>query len=265
MQVYSFVDQDGAAGRQVAIFGPERKPLAFEVELNVPMGDADFDDWSVAGLQIRNREPLRTAEVRYASERVELSFDFEGIHDPFSYTRNPVGCPVWMATDRFEQTGRVRGSLRVGERTISFDRLAHRDHSWGRRNWGLPQHWKWLVAQTPSGAALNAMLWIARGEVGVNGYVLRAGQPVALTDARWHAEYALDMTQRSLACTLHDEQGESTELRLDRFAVVRMPFGSDTVVYEAACAASIDGEAGAGQFETLWARSYVDHLIASES
>lgn len=264
LQVYAWVDQDGVAGRQVAVFGPERRPLALEVERKVEMGEADFDDWNVRGLRISHGEPLQTAEVRYASDRVGLVYDFDGLHEPFSYTRNPARCPSWMAEDRFEQAGTVRGELRIGERVVAFDQVAHRDHSWGPRNWRLPQHWKWVVAQAPSGVALNAMLWIARGEVGVNGYVLREGQPVALKDARWQAEYEADMTQRSLECTLYDEGGLSTALELERFASVRMPFGSDTVVYEAACSASIDGELGSGQFEALWARSYVEHLIASE-
>jgi hypothetical protein len=55
------------------------------------------------------------------------------------------------------------------------------------------------------------------------------------------------MTQRRLEMRLEDEDGGTTELTLDRFAVVRLPFGSDTVVYEAACRATIDGEAGCGQ------------------
>ena len=73
------------------------------------------------------------------------------------------------------------------------------------------------------------------------------------------------MTQRRLETTLHDEDGGTTALVLDRYGVVRLPFGSDTVVYEAACRATIDGEAGWGQFETLWAASYVNRLIGSAS
>ena len=74
----------------------------------------------------------------------------------------------------------MTGVLEVAGRTIEFDRIAHRDHSWGARDWGAPQHWKWLLAHTPSGRALNAFIWIARGEWGFNGYVLRDGEPVAI-------------------------------------------------------------------------------------
>lgn len=264
VQVYTWVDHQGVAGRQVAVFGPERRPLALEVEPAVPMGDADFDDWQIAGLEIRHPEPLRKAQVRYRSDAVELDYEFTGVHDAFNYARNAEGCPPWMALDRFEQTGRVQGELRVAGRVVAFDRLAHRDHSWGRRDWGVPHHWKWVVAQTPSGAALHVMIWLAQGEYGVNGYVLRDEQAVPLVDARCGAGYDERMGQRELTATLTDERGGVTDLVMERDAIVRLPFGSDRVVYEAACRASIDGESGYGQFEALWAQSYVERLLARE-
>ncbi|MGX6448086.1 DUF7064 domain-containing protein [Patulibacter sp. S7RM1-6] len=265
LQVYTMVDHNGWAGRQLAVFGPDAEPIALEIEHGIRMpGDADFDDWRVGPLEVRLPEPLRRAEVRYRSEAVSLEYDFVGLHEPFSYSRNPVGCPPWMAIDRFEQTGRATGVLRVAGRTIEFDALVHRDHSWGRRNWRFPHHWKWLCAQAPSGRGLNAMLWIARGELGVNGYVLRDGEPVALTGARQRAEYDDDMTQRHLEVELDDERGGTTTLTLERYGLVTMPFGSDTTVTEAACRATIDGEDGAGQWECLWPTSYLQHLVGSE-
>ncbi len=263
--VYTWVDQAGIAGRVFAVWDRGTKPLVFEVEHGVPMGDADFDDWNVAGLRVRHPEPLRTAEVRFAGESLDLTYDFEGSHDAFDYTRNPVGCPQWMAVNRFEQTGRARGELRLGDRVIPFDRPAHRDHSWGRRNWRMPQHWKWVVAQTPSGNGLNLFQWVVRGETGVNGYVLRDGKPAALVDARCHADYDDDMTSRSLHATLFDELGGQTDLVMERYGTFALPVGSDTVINEAACRASIDGEAGWGQFETQWPGSYVAHLIRTET
>jgi hypothetical protein len=262
--VYTWVDNAGIAGRLVTAWGPDEKPLAFEVVHGVEMGDADFDQWDIAGLQLRHPEPLRTAQVRFSSEPIDLTYDFEGSHEAFDFARNPIGCPQWMAVNRFEQTGRARGELRVGDRTVSFDRPAHRDHSWGRRNWKMPQHWKWIVAQTPSGQGLNLFQWVVRGEIGTNGYVLRDGKPVGLVDARCRAIYDDDMTSRSLRATLVDEQGGQTDLVLERFGTVALPVGSNTVLNEAACGGSINGEAGWGQFETQWTASYVDSLIRTE-
>lgn len=262
--VYTWVDQAGTAGRLVTAWGPQPRPLAFEIVHGVAMGDADFGDWQLAGLRLRHLQPLRTAEIRYHGEQLQLAYDFEGSHEAFDYSRNPGGCPQWMAVNRLEQAGHARGELRLGDQVIAFDQPAHRDHSWGRRNWRMPQHWKWVVAQTPSGRALNLFQWVVRGETGTNGYVLRDGQPVALVEARCRARYDDDMTSRSLRATLTDEAGGQTELVLDRYGTVPLPVGSDTVLNEAACRGSIDGEPGWGQFETQWPASYVAHLTATQ-
>ena len=60
-------------------------------------------------------------------------------------------------------------------RRIEWDRMGHRDHSWGVRDWGVPQHWKWFVAYTESGRAVNGWIWIAKGEWGFAGYTVRDG------------------------------------------------------------------------------------------
>jgi hypothetical protein len=262
--VYTWADQKGTAGRLVTVWGPDEKPYVYDVVHGIEMGDSDFDDWYIDGLSLRHPEPLRTAEVRFDGASLTLHYDFEGTHEAFDFTRNIGGCPQWMAVNRFEQTGRAVGELRFDGGSIDFDRPAHRDHSWGRRNWRMPQHWKWVVAQTEDGGGLNLFQWVVRGELGTNGYVLRGGEPVALVDARCRATYDDDMTSRSLHATLLDERGEQTELTLDRYGHVALPVGSNTVLNEAACRATIDGAPGWGQFETQWPASYIESLIRTE-
>jgi hypothetical protein len=233
----------------------------------VELGEAvDLDDWECAGFRLRQPEPLRVAEITFSGEGgIELDYRFTARHRPFSYRENPTGCPPWMATNRFEQSGRATGILRVGERTIEFDDVwAHRDHSWGRRNWNWVHHWKWLVAGVPSGCELNAMFHIARGEVGVNGHILRDGEPVPLVAAHHTATYDDDMSQRGLIADLTDARGHVTRLEMERYAIFHLPFGSDTLLSEAACRVRIDGEEGQGQFETLWPKGYVERLVGAE-
>jgi hypothetical protein len=260
LQVYTFVNHRGKAGYNVVVWG-STEPIVLQ-HLSQVSDDADFDDWSLAGLEVRQPEVRHTAEVRFAGDGVRLEYDFEAIHEAFSYRQNPGGLPAWFARNRFEQAGRVTGVLEVAGRTLEFDRIAHRDHSWGARDWGAPQHWKWLLAHTPSGRALNAFIWIARGEWGFNGYVLRDGEPVAIERIDHHASYDDGMDQTRLEASIVDVDGVTTDLTLDSFGAVRMPhddpFG--TVIIEAACRATIDGEAGGGQFETHWPLKYIDHL-----
>jgi hypothetical protein len=263
LQVYTFVNHRGKAGYNVVAWGAGA-PVVLQ-HLGQVGDDADFDDWSLAGLEVRQPELRRTAQVRFSGQGVRLEYDFVAVHDAFSYRQNPGGLPAWFAANRFEQAGRVTGTLEVGPRRIEFDRIAHRDHSWGTRDWGYPQHWKWLLVHTPSGRALNAFIWIARGEWGFNGYVLRDGQPVAIERIEHRAEYDDNMDQTRLEAAIVDVEGVTTALTLDSFGAVRMPhddpFG--TVIIEAACRATIDGEAGGGQFETHWPQRYIEHLARS--
>ena len=264
LQVYTFVNHRGRAGYNVCVWGGDRAPVVLQ-HVGQVGPDADFDDWRIAGLEVRQPEPRRTATVRFAAAGVRLEYEFTALHEAFSYRQNPAGLPAWFAANRFEQAGRVRGGLELGGRTLEFERIAHRDHSWGVRDWGAPQHWKWLLAHTPSGRALNAFVWIARGEWGFNGYVLRDGAPVAIAHIDQHAEYDDRMDQRRLDADLRLVDGSSTSLTLESFGAVRMPhddpFG--TVIVEAACRATIDGEPGGGQFETHWPLAYLEHLAAS--
>jgi hypothetical protein len=265
MQVYLFVNHRGRTGYNVCVWGAAGAAVVEQHMGEVGL-EADLDDWDHAGLRLRQPEVRRTAELHYDSERITLEYRFEALHEAFSYRQNPGGLPGWFAQNRFEQAGRVQGVLVVDGRRIEFDRVAHRDHSWGPRNWGFPQHWKWLLAHTSSGRALNGFVWIAAGQWGFNGYVLRDGRPVAI-DAftRQDAVYDENMDQRRLDAEILDVEGGTTRLTLDSFGVVRMPhedpFG--TIIMEAGCRATIDGEEGGGQFETHWPMHYLEHLSAA--
>jgi hypothetical protein len=72
------------------------------------------------------------------------------------------------------------------------------------------------------------------------------------------------MHQRRLGATLTDVTGARTDLELDVFGVIELPTHDrlQTVIREGACRAAIDGEQGAGQFETHWQGSYLDYLSA---
>ncbi len=265
MQVYLFVNHRGRSGYNVCVWGGDREPIV-EQHLGQVGPEANFDDWDDAGLTLRQPEVRRSAHLTYDSERVHLDYDFQALHDAFSYRQNPGGLPSWFAQNRFEQAGQVTGTLEIDGRTLEFDRIAHRDHSWGPRNWGYPQHWKWLLAHTPSGRALNGFIWIAEGEWGFNGYVLRDGRPVAIDRfTRQAAEYDDVMDHTRLDAEILDVEGATTTLAFESFGMVRMPHGDrfGTTIMEAGCRAEIDGEPGGGQFETHWPVQYLEHLAAA--
>lgn len=265
MQIYLYLTDRGRTGYNVSVWGPGPDPVALLLDGGTVEDSMDLDDFSFKGLRVAQPEVRRAANVQFRSSTVNIDFDFTALHDAFSYRSNPDGLPSWFAINRFEQTGHVTGFIEVGDRRVALDRTGHRDHSWGVRNWGVPHHWKWFVAYTPSGKVVNGWIWIAKGELGFAGYVLRDGIPVPVHHIDHHAEFDTDMTQRSLRATVVDVGGGSTDVTLDRFGVIKLPsndrFGTE--IWEAACRATIDGEPGAGQFETHWPTAYLRHLIES--
>jgi hypothetical protein len=266
-QAYLYLTAQGKAGFNVILWG-EGKPAGFDrTEGEVP-ANMDFDNFQLNGLTLENTGVGAPARLAYDSERMKFDFTFTGSHAPFSYHDNPDGLPQWMARNRFEQGGRIKGWIEARGRRLEFDQPGHRDHSWGNRNWGMPQHWKWFCAYTPDGSVtLNGWIWMARGEMGCAGFVHRDGRTVPVRTIRQTAKYDPDMSQRRLDAVLVDVEGRETTVVLDRFGLVKLPTGDKigTIIQEAACSAQIDGMAGVGQFETHWHQAYLDHLIETNS
>jgi len=264
-QAYLYLSGSGKAGFNVAVWDEGEKPLVIDlVQGSVPL-TMDFDAFSLEGLRVAQTGLGGATRVEYQSERVKLAFTFDGRHPPFSYRQNPDGLPIWFALNRYEQTGWIAGELEFDGRRIALNRIGHRDHSWGTRDWRVPQHWKWFAAYTPDGRRmLNGWLWVARGEWGFAGYVVKDGELRPIARIRQHATYDDDMSQRRLEASLVDTSGGVTELTLERFGVLKLP-SDGVMIMEAACTATIDGLAGAGQFETQWSSAYLDHLIAAKA
>jgi len=267
-QAYLYSTSDGKAGFNVVVMSPERRPLVLDLVDGELAPDDDFDDLTFRGLHLVQPAGSGRATLRYESEKVRIAYDFQGLHEPFSYRQNPDGLPAWFAQDRFEQTGWVKGEIVFGDRRIVLDRVGHRDHSWGMRQWTVPQHWKWLVAYTPDASRIvNAWIWIARGEWGVGGYVVRDGELAAISHVRQKADYDERMLQRRIVVDIVDVAGRDCRLELDMFGLVKLPAGGrhPTLIVEAACDASIDGRSGAGQFETQWPQAYLDALALAKA
>lgn len=264
-QAYLYLAGTGQAGFNVIVWGEDEKPHVLEFGHGEVGDDMDFDNFSLNGLTLSQPQVRKTAVLRYESERVKLEYEFTAIHEAFSFHQNPQGLPKWFALNRFEQTGRVKGFLEFDGRHIEWDRIGHRDHSWGSRQWGVPHHWKWLIAYTPDGShVVNGWIYIAKGEMGFAGYVVKDGVMTPIDRIKHHAEYDDDMGQLHLEADILDTSGNTTRLKMQRFGLVRLPTNDkmDTMIMEAACYAQIDGHDAAGQFETHWPKSYVEYLSA---
>jgi hypothetical protein len=264
-QAYLFVSGTGKAGFNVAVWSDDGRPPVLDLVHGSVADVVDFDAFNLEGLHVAQTVLGGETRLKYKSERIKLALTFEGRHPPFSYRQNPDGLPPWFALNRYEQTGWLAGELEFDGRRVALDRIGHRDHSWGPRDWRFPHHWKWFVAYTPSGERMiNGWIWVARGAWGFAGYVVKDGALKAIAHIEQHATYDDDMSQRRFEARIVDTTGDVTELTLERFGVLKLP-SDGVMIMEAACTATIDGRPGAGQYETQWSSAYLERLITDRA
>jgi hypothetical protein len=261
---YTWVDADDRAGRLFAVYGEDDKPLVFDVVDGVAVGGRDFDDWAVAGMTVRHTALLQTAELAFAGDEASLSMTFDALHRAFPYAENDNGCPPAMAEARFEQSGRVQGTLTVAGRTVPFDTTAHRDHSWGARDWNSFHHWKWISGQAGDDVTFNAEQMLAGGREWINGYVNRAGLVSAVIAVEADVTYDDDdFTQRRATVVVTDAAGGTIRIEVERFSLLRFEPSDQIAMFDAGCRGSVDGRPGRVHLEIGWTKDYVAHQVTS--
>lgn len=261
--IYTWVTKDHRAGAMLAVCGPAVGDTpVMEIADDIDVGPAaDFDDWAVGPVHVQHALDLRNARIRGNGQRVAFDAVFEASHPAYAYSADSRGCPAFAATDRIEQSGRVRGSVTIDGHSYEFDTTAARDHSWGARDWGYAQHWKWVHAQTADSALHFWQIFLA-GRVELRGYLVRDGQTAEVADLV--VDFTTDgrARQKSIAATVTDVGGRSMTLSGQYFGHFLLPPVPTCTLVEAGMGCEIDGVAGAGWSEFMWPTSYLEHLQA---
>ncbi len=255
------------AGWNLAVWGEGVGDPVVDLGSAEPDADADLDDLLLDGgdagqVRVRHKEPLRSVTISAHTPRIALEAEFTSRHRAVSYREGPQPIPAWFALDRFEQTGRLVGTLRIAGHELRLDAAAHRDHSWGRRDWRMPQHWTWFVAYAGD-RSVNGWIWIAAGAWGFAGYVADGDRVVPVERIEHRLRFGAGYDQEGLDAIVIDVEGRRTRVELESFGILRLPDPrSGSEVREAACHARIDGATGAGQLECEWPIDYLRHLGA---
>jgi hypothetical protein len=259
---YTWVDPHDRVGRVVTLYGDNGERLLFDHRDDLSGAGQDFEDWEAGGLTIRHTKALEVAEIAYRGQDAAVDMTFTGLHRAFSYTENENGCPRWLADDRFEQSGAVQGRLQVGGRQIDFDTTAHRDHSWGTRDWASVHHWKWISGQAGPYVTFNAMYTLALGRRWVNGYVNRSGKVWPITDIEVESEFDDQFGQTKVGVRLTSADGNTTEAAVERFSILPFAPGGGIVMHEAGCRGEAGGRDALVHVEMGWPEYYVAHQVS---
>lgn len=131
-------------------------------------------------MRFRWDDPESTADIEF----------YESFHTPrgWSKTAHETEFMKTMnAGGHLECSGRIRGRVRIGEKSYDIDALAHRDRSWGvRYHSGLSYHRFRMFSGTVGPELSFATFALHRntGELTISGYVVRNGVEHDITDLR---------------------------------------------------------------------------------
>lgn len=260
--VYTWVNREHRAGSICVIYGPGLDtPAIVEATDDVPMApEFNFDDWQVGALELRQDLKLASAQLRVRGARVQMDARFQALHPAYAYGSHEQGCPDYAATNRFEQAGRLQGTLCIDGRELQFDTTGARDHSWGTRDWQTPQHWKWLHAQAGDDCCVHFWQIQARGNTDLRGYVFRDGLMAEVEQVEVSYKGDLQYRQTELKALVRDHAGRLTVVDAQCFAHYPLQPDPATTLNEAAMRCRIDGRPGQGWSEFMWPSAYLAHL-----
>lgn len=259
---YTWVDADSNAGAALAIYGPGAgaTPIQQRLADRPVSADMNFDNWIIDGFSMRQDLNFQTAQIAWKNEQIELEFDYEAFHPPYAYSMHKDGCPAYIASNRIEQSGTAKGRLKIGDRTITIDTTAHRDHSWGARDWLVMQHYKWFQGQVGKDVSVHFWHLQALGRTEIRGYVYKDGIQAEITAMEVEVKTDNNLRQESMSASLRDEMGRITSLKGEFFSHYPLIPDPDFVLNEACMVVEIDGKAGVGQLEMAWPKAYLDHI-----
>jgi hypothetical protein len=259
---YTWVTPDSRAGAACCVFGPGigEDPIFEKIDgIEVPR-DMDFNDWRVGGMRVRQGDRLKVADMTFTGKRVAIDLHFEGFHPPYNYGGHPQGCPGFVADNRFEQSGLISGSLTVDGRRIPFHTTGHRDHSWGARDWGAIQHWKWLQGQAGPDLSVHMFDILVAGKTYIRGYIYKDRKMTEVTSVDFDFEHDAVLAPVTMTAVLRDDAGRSVNIRGRKIASYPFLIGPQTVNIQSGMSYEFDGVPGVGWLELSWPKAYLEYM-----
>lgn len=259
---YTWVNHASEAGAVLAIFGPGigDQPIVDALPDRPVPADMNLSDWKVGGLHMAQDLRFDRAHIDWKTDKIELDMNFEAMHPPYAYGSDERGCMPYTADDRIEQSGRAHGTLRLGERVITFDTTGHRDHSWGTRDWAVFQHYKWVHAQAGKDVAVHFWQVEALGRTELRGYVFKADRMALVTAVDFHFDYEGALHPTHFDATITDADGRTTTLKARTVSRFQLYPDPAYCLNENACFGEIDGQPGVAWLELFFPEAYRKHI-----
>lgn len=200
--------------------------------------DARQDRKQVVGTH--SAEALGEGRMRYAWSEDHCAGDvefYECFHRPRDWSKSGHSDEFMRninADGHLECSGKLRGSIRIGDQAFEIDALCHRDRSWGNRDTSRASMHRYRMFSGTVGPELSFasfLLDLKGGPKMVAGFVVRNGVDTDVRDLRVMTTFDSDgITPLAAQTILTLEGGE--EVRIESKSVQ----GFLTPVAEAGCA-----------------------------
>jgi hypothetical protein len=155
-------------------------------DLPLTAGDRKDDAFAVAGgaYTVRFGDGTRRFEVHDGD--CDLELDVDDFYPMYNYYAVTSGQEVGrqVGSDHYQVAGRVRGSVRLGDRHFGVDGLGHRDHSWGDRKWSAVLAHRWLAGSFGPDLSFSLVTTLMPGGHMIRmGFMARDGEIMAVRDS----------------------------------------------------------------------------------
>jgi hypothetical protein len=230
------------------------------IKLETPCDDSPLN---IAGLNYREIEPGKW-NLKYNGSifnhleksefKVKMDIIWKAINPIMDYVdcvdKKKVQMSSNVASEHYEQFGRVQGKIEVDGEIFEIEALGERDLSRGVRNWGSPKMWMWINSHFSNDESFNiTKLSVDEGDIDAGYFYLNSANQ-ALVKSNIDVQF-IDGIPSKFQMTLFDKKGSiySVDGKVIRFGMI--PVDDRLNLIETLSKYSWNGKKGYGIAEFL--------------
>lgn len=153
----------------------------------------------------------------------------------------------------YEQSGKITGTLKLGEKEIDISLPAIRDHSYGKRDWNYMNRHFWLMSLFEDGSNLNANMVSYPVLELETGYCVSGGKTLCVESAEVIGDVVPKIVPESFILRVGLTDGRSFDVSCKKETQFDFPFeGGVYTIYEGVGSFETGGKKGRGILEFGW-------------
>lgn len=202
-------------------------------------------------LRWRLVEPYKLWEMDFQDEGIDVQLEWKAL--------TPVYNWEWQDSTNswhYQHPGVVTGTMKIGNRTFTFNGMGERDRAWGQRDSSAFRAVHWVTAQFPSGTHLEAMHMVGPSGDELYGFLHQEGVSELVSGVNFDISYTYPGGPPGTAVLrLSDRAGREFEVEQEVMNVVSMGganAGNESRQYFTFNRYWLDGEPGYGMMDHWW-------------